>query len=449
MENFERQNKLFQPHSKLEWWYIHGTFTSESKDIFSFMLSVFRHNIEQINESDSSFSLISSVYNHQTNQNTVISKVDLRFFNDFIETSSKDHSSNLHRQILENYIEEYRKHGPQKPIELSNTSPIICVSPFSLTWENVQLSEEGNDLSIVLNYPEHNIHYRFKLFPKRSEIQMPVVFHSSQSASGMEYNFFTQMDLAGFNGSEPVSGLAWMDHQWGDFSWMTVENRNLVVLGWNWYAFNFEDGTDLMLMVHRNPELGEEMMKYGIYLGSDHTTIMISNIILNPVRIWQSPTTLISYPVEMQLIIPELDAEILFKPFIPDQEIPFLGPMRTVWQGAGEVKGIIKGNPVTGRARCELNGYGYIFDFKKYVNSLGARIDKLVEGFLPKYISDNTLEKYAGSPVWKYESDAYNKMLAEPVWDLISRNGKRWRSLFARYLSCSLGIDPVLYLRNF
>ena len=35
-------------------------------------------------------------------------------------------------------------------------------------------------------------------------------------------------------------GTAWFDHQWGDF--ITVGGG-----GWDWFAINLDDGTDLMV----------------------------------------------------------------------------------------------------------------------------------------------------------------------------------------------------------
>jgi len=447
MSKFKRNNNLYQKHSKLEWWYIHGTFQTISTDHFSFMCSVFRHNLEPDRNSESAYSLIGALYDHQTNENKTFSQVDQRFLNDFLEISIEENGSesDVKRQILQVYIEEYQKNGPQKEIVLNYETPFISTSPFRFIWGNIQLKEENDETVVFLKYPEHAIDFQFRLTPKRAEIQMPVVFHSSESASGMENNFYPKMNLGGHSGLEPVNGFAWMDHQWGDFSWIKKDGKNLIVLGWNWYGINFDHGTVLMLGIHRDPEKGAEIVKYGIYLETDGTTTLVSDIKLNPKLFWQSPSTLISYPVEMELEVPELDALLLFKPFIRDQEIPFLGPMRTLWQGIGEVHGIIKGHQVKGSARCELNGYGYIFDFKRYVNSLGERIDHLIEGFLPQKITDKTLEKYIGLPVWKYEAKAYDKLLVEPVWDLISRNGKRWRSLFARHILCALGVHPIPY----
>jgi len=49
------------------------------------------------------------------------------------------------------------------------------------------------------------------------------------------------------------------------------------------------------------------------------------------------------------------------------------------------------------------------------------------------------LDRLAGHPRWRYDTTACNEVLALPVWDLISRGGKRWRPLFGILLLESLG----------
>ena len=44
-----------------------------------------------------------------------------------------------------------------------------------------------------------------------------------------------------------VTGEAWMDHQWGDFA--TYQEG-----GWDWFAVQLDDGTDVMLYLIRDAD---------------------------------------------------------------------------------------------------------------------------------------------------------------------------------------------------
>src|SRR3954465_13835748 len=52
-----------------------------------------------------------------------------------------------------------------------------------------------------------------------------------------------------------VDGIAWFDHQWGDF--VSVGGG-----GWDWFAINLDDGTDLTVSVVRDAA-GRPVLEYG------------------------------------------------------------------------------------------------------------------------------------------------------------------------------------------
>ena len=59
----------------------------------------------------------------------------------------------------------------------------------------------------------------------------------------------------------PVTGTAWFDHQWGDF--ISVGGG-----GWDWFAVNLDDGTDLTLSLVRDVD-GSYPLIYGTVVDSD------------------------------------------------------------------------------------------------------------------------------------------------------------------------------------
>ena len=61
-----------------------------------------------------------------------------------------------------------------------------------------------------------------------------------------------------------MSGVAWMDHQWGNFVVGAVG-------GWDWYSVQLDDRTELMLYVLRAPT-GETSAVYGTQVLADGST---------------------------------------------------------------------------------------------------------------------------------------------------------------------------------
>ena len=57
----------------------------------------------------------------------------------------------------------------------------------------------------------------------------------------------------------PVTGTAWIDHQWGDFI-------SIASGGWDWYSVHLDDGRDFTASVVRD-ELGATGLQYGTLVG--------------------------------------------------------------------------------------------------------------------------------------------------------------------------------------
>lgn len=74
-------------------------------------------------------------------------------------------------------------------------------------------------------------------------------------------------------------------------------------------------------------------------------------------------------------------------------------------------------------------------------------IDEAIEEVLPRTITAEYLDEYFGAPSYQYDEEGIQCALADPVWDLLDRGGKRWRVvLFLQLLSAFDVDDPSIYL---
>jgi hypothetical protein len=62
------------------------------------------------------------------------------------------------------------------------------------------------------------------------------------------------------------------------------------------------------------------------------------------------------------------------------------------------VTGTMAGREISGMARAEFYGYGYIFDFQNYLTTLADKVDKRLEEFLPKEMTEGDVQKFVGQP---------------------------------------------------
>ena len=146
--------------------------------------------------------------------------------------------------------------------------------------------------------------------------------------------------------AQPVTGLGWFDHQWGDL-------RPITARGWDWFAIQLDDGRELMLfLAHPEPDGDEPLMVGGSYRDADcrSTEIAAEAVTVTPLDTWTSPATSCSYPMGWEVRLDDPPITLTLTPVLQDQELA--SSHETYWEGAATV-----GGDAVGRAYIELNGY--------------------------------------------------------------------------------------------
>ncbi len=149
-----------------------------------------------------------------------------------------------------------------------------------------------------------------------------------------------------------VEGDAWFDHQWGDF--ISVGGG-----GWDWFAVNLDDGTDLTLSLVRAAD-GSYPLVYGTlvdaagqatHLDGDAFTVDVTDH-------WTSPATGATYPAGWRVRIPSEQLEIGLRPTVAQQELDTRASTGVVyWEGSQTVTATRDGRTLGGQAYVELTGY--------------------------------------------------------------------------------------------
>jgi predicted secreted hydrolase len=176
-------------------------------------------------------------------------------------------------------------------------------------------------------------------------------------AGGSYYYSRTRMSAAGTirSGTRElaVSGLAWFDHQWGNF--IAVGGG-----GWDWFAVNLEDGTDLTLSLVRDAS-GDYPLIYGTLVEPDGMARNLdrSAFSVSATGSWESPRTTARYPSGWRVELPGEGIAIDLEPTVADQELDTRASTGVVyWEGSQRVMAVRDGRPMGGEAYVELTGYG-------------------------------------------------------------------------------------------
>jgi predicted secreted hydrolase len=190
----------------------------------------------------------------------------------------------------------------------------------------------------------------------------PPAFHGAGGwidfgpAGGSYYYSRTAMDASGtltIDGrSLAVEGSAWFDHQWGDFN--SVGGG-----GWDWFALNLDDGTDLTLSLVREAD-GTYPLVYGTMVAPDGIVRHLDRhaFSVEVTDRWRSPTTGADYPAGWTVRIPGDDLTITLQPTVAGQELDTRATTGVVyWEGSQHVRATRDGVSQGGRGYVELTGY--------------------------------------------------------------------------------------------
>jgi predicted secreted hydrolase len=192
----------------------------------------------------------------------------------------------------------------------------------------------------------------------------PAVLHSggliSFGAAGDSYYYsHTRLAVSGMlrdgDSWHEVTGLAWHDHQWGDFIVAPLG-------GWDWFSIQLDDESDLMVTQLRGPT-GDRLALFGSYVDQAGSVadLAANDLDVNALAAWISPDTSATYPSAWTITVRENEGQgvpalnLYVSPLVAEQELAF--PHMSYWEGAIDTFGTADGRRVAGHGYVELTGY--------------------------------------------------------------------------------------------
>jgi predicted secreted hydrolase len=204
----------------------------------------------------------------------------------------------------------------------------------------------------TLSAVAEGVRLRLRLTPRT-----PPVIHGEGGVSQTgplpgEASYYVSFPLLAAEGDvdgSPVTGTAWMDHEW--FSNLLDPDQR----GWDWFSVQLENRTELMLFQLRRTDGSTDPHSAGTYIGPDGRAVNLrhGDFRLQPLEYWTSPRTKARYPVKWRIEIPPLKLVLECAAAIPNQEV--VGGEQggaTYWEGAAVYSG-----SAGGVGYFELTGY--------------------------------------------------------------------------------------------
>ncbi|MGI9304514.1 MAG: lipocalin-like domain-containing protein [Gammaproteobacteria bacterium] len=230
--------------------------------------------------------------------------------------------------------------------------------PFHVWLEDWDIAAgANNDFPWRLRAAADGVALNLELTPRK-----PVVLHGDRGLSQKSaapgnasyYYSFTRIASKGrlSIGDETftLAGESWMDREWSTSALGPEQS------GWDWFALQLDDGSDLMFYQLRRKDGGVDPLSAGTWVKPDGATLALSadDVVIETLDWWRSPSD-VRYPSRWKLVIKPTATTITVTPIQANQELDL-----TVryWEGAVDAAGEREGAPVGGRGYVELAGYG-------------------------------------------------------------------------------------------
>jgi predicted secreted hydrolase len=141
-----------------------------------------------------------------------------------------------------------------------------------------------------------------------------------------------------------VRGLSWLDREWSTSALAPGQS------GWDWFALQFDDGSELMVYGLRRRDGSRDEHSAGSFVHPDGrvTRLHREDFDITVTDTWASPLGG-TYPAGWTMRIPSLDIDLDIQPVMDAQE---LDTVVRYWEGAVDVRG-----SHSGRGYVELTGY--------------------------------------------------------------------------------------------
>ncbi len=233
-----------------------------------------------------------------------------------------------------------------------------AAEPFHVWLDDWSIAAARPDSDAIwrLRASDRKIALNLTLAPQKQPVLNGVNGLSQKAAMAGNASYYYSISRLQTNGTVQigdnvfeVNGLSWLDREWGSSALSSDQE------GWDWYALQLSDGSDLMFYNLRRNDGSQDVHSAGTLTLADGTAVYLSrdDFIVEVLDTWQSPQGG-RYPVAWRIAVPQYGLKLNIEPLLDAQEL-----VTTVryWEGAVDVSGERDGMPIMGRGYVELTGY--------------------------------------------------------------------------------------------
>lgn len=228
-------------------------------------------------------------------------------------------------------------------------------------WRAESMTTPRESHRLVARTPTFTLELR--LTPKRAPVIHGLGGVSRKGSAPHQtshYYSLTRLDTEGRltlgEASHQVTGLSWMDHEFGS------GELGAGLVGWDWFSLQLKNRTDVMVYRLRREDGHPDAASSGtlIFEHGPGVPLAAGDVQISVIDYWESPSSHARYPSGWEMTIPSAELVLTLRPLIREQElITSRSTQVTYWEGAVAVTGRMHGHPVEGQGYVELTGYAH------------------------------------------------------------------------------------------
>jgi len=216
---------------------------------------------------------------------------------------------------------------------------------------------------------------------------------------------------------------------------------------WNWLSCQLSDGSDITATNLIDTATNQVEDNFAIVTGpatngtAERTEYL--EMELRGSKTWHSIRTTNDYPTLWHLSIPAAEIELEVRALFDNQEVITLISKPAFWEGRVDLKGTMKGKPITGKGFVERHGFTSMNSLDAFFKRISKQVMEQIDMVMPLNPSYEQTRELMASKEFEHFMDGvsvevFRKTIVQPLREIIDRGGKSWRS-FA-FLLC---IDAV------
>jgi geranylgeranyl pyrophosphate synthase len=159
------------------------------------------------------------------------------------------------------------------------------------------------------------------------------------------------------------------------------------------------------------------------------------DVTLTPLATWTSLYTFHDYAVAWRLHIPAARVDLELRAVFADQELVTMTASEPLWHGRCDVTGTVAGRRVAGVAYVEQTARGAATTLPELFAAIPRETLRVIHHQLPLPLAFEHVLAMLGGDLGRYVRDVdlgeFQRILIQPIREILDRKGKAWRSYTA------------------